>query len=62
MPCLRILNDPPKALRIHGILKLPESIARQVRACEKLSPPGQAEGLPFVPDLLEGARRLWWPC
>ena len=62
MSCLRILDDPPKALRIHGIFEFPEGIARQVRAGQELSAPGQAEGLPFVPDLFEGARRLWWTC
>ena len=62
MSSSRVLDDPPKALRIHGIFELPESIARQVRAGEKLSPPGQAEGFPFVPDLFEGAGRLRRTC
>jgi len=44
---LRVFDDPPKALRVHGVFEFPESVSRQVRAGEELAPPGQSEGFPF---------------
>jgi hypothetical protein len=47
MALLGVLDDPSKALRVHGILEFPEGVSRQVRAGEELASPGQTEGFPF---------------
>lgn len=45
----RIFNDPSKAIRVEGILELPERIASQVCAGEELASPWEAQSLPSKP-------------
>ena len=59
MRCTSIVRDPSEAVRIDGVLELPEGVTGQVSADKESSPPRKFEGLPSEPELFDdaGSRR-----
>lgn len=48
----RVSHNPPPAIRLQRILKLPERVTGQIGADEELTAPRETKGAPSVPELL----------